>query len=97
MADEAHITPIDPSYFVDNNGREFDIKGKKYIQYLPRLLPKGVSEKALQDQADMASSVFTVVSVIMILINFGFPGGMEDLLGAFYMIQLGCFFTTYPT
>ena len=33
----------------------------------------------------------------MILMNFGMPGGLEDLLGAFYMIQLACYFTTYPT
>lgn len=45
----------------------------------------------------MASNIFAVVSIIMILINFGMPGGIEDLLGAFYMIQLGCAFTTYPS
>ena len=48
--DEAHFTPIDPTYFVSEvNGQQFDIEGKKFVQYLPRLLPKGVSEQALTD------------------------------------------------
>jgi hypothetical protein len=88
MRDEVEIRlDKNPYLFISKESNELmDVADMRLYQTLPRQLPKGVNEDALNQQAASANAMLNSIGIVQLCLQVVLKGGAADLLVCFYCL-----------